>query len=66
MVTRESATKLTPEEEVHNQVPIPADHSKLVKFFGKSDPNYLLVCSKLKEIVKQAPEILRGRKRSSM
>jgi len=55
-----------PKEEVHNQVPIFADHSQLVKFTSRGHHNYLAVRSKLKELVKKAPEMLRLRGENSM
>jgi hypothetical protein len=57
MVTEESATWFTCDEETHNQIPLNADHSNLVKFTGKADPNYLHVLSKFKHMVKKAHEI---------
>ncbi|KAF8241451.1 hypothetical protein K440DRAFT_642735 [Wilcoxina mikolae CBS 423.85] len=50
--------------EVHNQIPIDSDHSNLVKLSGRIDPNYLAVRSKMKEMIKKAPEILSERGRS--
>jgi iron-sulfur cluster repair protein YtfE (RIC family) len=66
MVSKESATWFMPKEEVHNQVPIFADHSQLVKFTSRAHHNYLAVRSKLKELVKKAPGILRLRGENSM
>jgi hypothetical protein len=65
MVTRESATDFMPEEEAH-QIAIAADHSRIVKFTGRSDHNYLQVRSKLRDVIKKTPEILRRRQAHSM
>jgi hypothetical protein len=46
-------------EEVHDQIPIGADHSKLVKFKSRDDENYLHVRSKMKTAFGKAPEVLR-------
>lgn len=46
-------------EEVHNQIPIGTDHSKLVKFKSRDDENYLHVRSKMKTAFGKAPEVLR-------
>jgi hypothetical protein len=61
MVSQESATWFMPKEEIHNQIAIVSDHSKLVKFTGRDDQNYLAVRSKMTEMVKKAPEILQKR-----
>ncbi|KAF8241213.1 hypothetical protein K440DRAFT_592033, partial [Wilcoxina mikolae CBS 423.85] len=66
MVTQESATWFMPEEDVHNQIAIAADHSSLVKFTGRADPNYLEVRQKLKELVKKVPEILLDREKNNV
>jgi len=47
-----------PEEEVHNQIAIYADHSNIVKFTGRTDKNYLTVRSKLREVLEKVPAIL--------
>lgn len=66
MVTQDSATWFMPEEEVHNQIAITADHSNIVKFTSRADTNYVYVRSKIKEMVGKAPQILRQRKGNSM
>jgi hypothetical protein len=53
MVTRDSATCFMPEEEVHNQIAIIADHSRLVKFEVQNDENYLRVLAKMSDMVEQ-------------
>jgi hypothetical protein len=58
MVTQDSATLFMPEEEVHNQIAIYADHSNIVKFTGRTDKNYLTVRSKLREVLEKVPAIL--------
>ncbi|KAF8245681.1 TPR-like protein [Wilcoxina mikolae CBS 423.85] len=65
MVTQDSATSFMPEEEVHNQIAIIADHSSLVKFTGRTDTNYINVCSKMREMVAKVPEILQLRKENT-
>jgi len=66
MVTQESATWFMSEEDVHNQIAIAADHSSLVKFTGRTDPNYLMVREKLRELIKKAPKVLLECERHSM
>ena len=66
MVTKESATWFMPKEEVHNQIPINADHSQLVKFASRADHNYRAVSLKLRELVNSAPEIIRLRSENCM
>jgi hypothetical protein len=49
------------EEDVHNQISVNSDHSNLVKFTSRIDENYLAVSSKMRDMVKKAPEIARLR-----
>ncbi|KAF8534301.1 WD40-repeat-containing domain protein [Trichophaea hybrida] len=52
MVTRTSATLLS-REEAH-KIPIPGNHSTIVKFSGPTDQSYKIVVQKLKDGVKEA------------
>jgi hypothetical protein len=61
IVTKESATWFMSEEDVHNQISVNSDHSNLVKFTSRIDENYLAVSSKMRDMVKKAPEIARLR-----
>jgi hypothetical protein len=61
IVTRESATFSLPTEAIHMQLGINADHSNMVKFTDRYDPNYTRVRDRLSECVKNAPSILEAR-----
>lgn len=47
LVKRESATRAIPNEKFHNQIPIHADHSGMVKFNSDDDVNYEMVLAGL-------------------
>jgi hypothetical protein len=53
LVTRESATQAIPGEKFHNQIPIQADHSTMVKYDEDDDGNYTIVRGKLVEVVQK-------------
>ncbi|KAA8913656.1 hypothetical protein FN846DRAFT_929114 [Sphaerosporella brunnea] len=61
VVSQESATFALPTEAIHMQVPIDADHSNMVKFADKADPNYIPVRDRLSDYVAKAPGILETR-----
>lgn len=58
LVTQESATWAIPSEALHDQVPIDADHSAMVKFTDRADRNYLSAVQRLKECVEHAADIV--------
>ena len=60
-MTEDSATWAVPSESRHDQVPIDADHSAMVKFTDRADRNYLSVVQRLEECVDNAPNIVRQR-----
>ena len=61
MVTEESATCASPKDKSYTRQPIPADHSQMVKFSHRSDPNYLDVKENIMKWVAEAPKIVEER-----
>lgn len=61
MVPLTSAIHAGPNEKVYDQIPIEADHSEIVKFSDTSNPDYLIIESRIRELVTKAPEIIRER-----
>lgn len=59
MVTRESATHTT--DQICHEIPIHADHSTMVKFDNRSDPNCINIRTHLVQLAKEAPDIIRDR-----
>lgn len=53
LVTGVSATQAIPGEKFHNQIPIQADHSTMVKYDEDDDGNYTIVREKLVEAVQK-------------
>ncbi len=66
MVTRESATEFVPAEKMYHQIFIPADHSNMVKFDHRADPNYRLVLDVLKDMFKKKDNIITERNELSI
>jgi hypothetical protein len=52
MVSQDSATCFIRAKDTHNHIPISADHSSMVKFTSRGDPNYLAVCTKINEMLR--------------
>ncbi|KAA8909379.1 hypothetical protein FN846DRAFT_942526 [Sphaerosporella brunnea] len=61
MVSTSSATWVSPNEKVYDQLPIEADHSAMVKFYGPSDEIYRTVKSKIQQAVEKAPGVIKTR-----
>lgn len=72
MVTRESAIYATDQMRSEMSTPmcyemsIPADHSTMVKFNSRSNQNYQNVRAHIVQLVKEAPDIIRGRFRKGI
>ncbi|UKZ79092.1 hypothetical protein TrVFT333_006842 [Trichoderma virens FT-333] len=61
MVPFTSAIHAGPNEKVYDQIPIEADHSEIVKFSDISNPDYLMMESRIRELVAKAPGIIQER-----
>ncbi|KAF8242790.1 hypothetical protein K440DRAFT_664538 [Wilcoxina mikolae CBS 423.85] len=61
MVTQDSATWASPNEALHDQVPINRDHSNLVKSFDNADPHFVAVRDRLLDCVQAAPSVFAKR-----
>jgi len=61
MVTEASATWASPREKLHNQIPIDADHSAIVKLADPDDPHYQMVEGRLKDCVRKASTLVKNR-----
>lgn len=61
MIPFMSAIYAGPNEKVHDQIPIEADHSEIVKFGDASNPDYLIIESRIKELVDKAPRVIQER-----
>ncbi len=61
MVTRDSAYRIGPTDNFHDEIALDTDHSNLVKFSSKSDGIYPRVVEKMKPLVKDAPAVVGGR-----
>lgn len=61
MVPKISATYASSTEKTFDQIPFDADHSNMVKFNDISDENYLIVQSRIRQCVKDAPRIIENR-----
>ncbi|KAL7789036.1 hypothetical protein V8C37DRAFT_387023 [Trichoderma ceciliae] len=61
MVPHTSAIHAGPNEKSHDQLSINADHSEIVKFSNPSDPDYLIIESRMRELVANAPGVIKER-----
>ncbi|KAH0541631.1 hypothetical protein FGG08_003921 [Glutinoglossum americanum] len=61
MVPRISATHSGPNEKIDDQLPIDANHSDIVKFSDPSNPDYVIIESRIKKLVADAPTVIRRR-----
>ena len=61
MVTHDSACRIGPTDNFHEEKPLNTDHSDLVKFCSKSDDSYVRVVERMKTLVKDAPAVVGGR-----
>ena len=61
IVTKESACRIGYKDEMHDRLPLPTDHSDLVKFPNRADDGYSRVLNKLKTLVADAPAVVQRR-----
>lgn len=61
MVSKESACQIGYTNNFHQEDPMDADHSNLVKFSSGSDDDYVVVHNRLKQLVDGAPAHIKGR-----
>lgn len=61
MVPFTSAIHAGPNEKVYNQIPIEANHSEIIKFSDTSNHDYLIIESRIRELVAKAPEVIHER-----
>lgn len=61
MVPHTSANNAGKFEEIYDQLSIDADHSDIVKFSDTSDPNYSIIESRIRDLVADAPRVIRKR-----
>jgi hypothetical protein len=61
MVPHTSAIYVGPNEKAYDHLSIDADHSEIVKFSDLSNPDYLIVESRIGKLATQAPTVIKGR-----
>ena len=61
MVSRVSATHSGPNEKIYDQLSINDDHSNMVKFDSRTNQDYTGIRSRVRDCVKEAPNIIRKR-----
>jgi len=61
MVTRDSATRINLDHKFHDQLPINADHSGMVKFSDRHGTPYEGVLSRIRGLVDEASETISKR-----
>jgi len=61
MVPQLSATHHTQHDKVYDTFSIDANHSDIVKFPNRFNPGYIIVQSRIREMVQSAPEAIRAR-----
>jgi hypothetical protein len=61
MVPHTSAIYVGKNERDYDQLPIDADHSNIVKFSDPSDQYYLIIEGRIKELVADAPRVIKKR-----
>ncbi|VUC26118.1 unnamed protein product, partial [Clonostachys rosea] len=61
MVEQASATHAGPSEMTYDQISIDADHSGIVKFEDQSNPDYVIIASRLTQLVEKGPIIVKAR-----
>jgi hypothetical protein len=61
MVQHTAAIYVSPNEKAYDHLSIDADHSDIVKFSDLSNPDYVIIESRIKELVAQAPTVIKGR-----
>ncbi|KFZ13994.1 hypothetical protein V501_03431 [Pseudogymnoascus sp. VKM F-4519 (FW-2642)] len=58
IVPKVSATYASINEKKYDQLPINADHSNMVKFSNSSDDDYVIIQSRIRQCVKDAPRVI--------
>lgn len=61
MVPKVSATYASINEKKYDQLPINADHSNIVKFSDSSDDDYVIIQSRIRQCVNDAPRVIQVR-----
>ena len=61
MVRHTSAIHAGKNEKIYDQLSIDADHSNIVKFSDPSSPDYIIIESRIKELVADAPRVIKKR-----
>ncbi|KAH8667741.1 hypothetical protein BGZ61DRAFT_365055 [Ilyonectria robusta] len=61
MVPVTSATNSGPNEKAYDRLSIDADHSNIVKFSDQSDEDYVIIESRIRRLVADAPGVIRDR-----
>lgn len=61
MVPRASALHAGRNEKSHDQLSIDENHSDIVKFSDRSNPDYIIIESRIKDLVANAPTAIRER-----
>ncbi|CAI6057675.1 unnamed protein product, partial [Clonostachys chloroleuca] len=61
MVTEESACQIGFMNDTHDRLPLPSDHSNLVKFLNEADDSYLRVRNKLRRLIEEGPDVVSKR-----
>jgi hypothetical protein len=61
MVPQTSAIHAGKNEKSYDQLSIDADHSDLVKFSNPSNPDYLIIKSRIERLVDDAPRVIKER-----
>lgn len=61
MVPQDSATFTGTKEKSYNQLSIEADHSEIAKFSDASNSDYIIIQSRIRKWVQQAPAVIRER-----
>ena len=61
MVPQSSATHAGKNENPYDRIPIDLDHSDIAKFSNPSNPNYIIIESRIKYLVDEGPQIISKR-----
>jgi hypothetical protein len=61
MVPHTSVSYAGPNEKHYDQLSIDANHSDIVKFDDESHPDYLIIQTRIKTLVVQAPKVINER-----
>ena len=61
MVPHTAAIDVGPNEKVYDRISIDADHSDIVKFSDQANQDYNIIESRIKELVTQAPTVIKAR-----